>query len=83
MGCPYAAIFGKPGTGPHAWRIGFGNGVAVVDTLLTILVAILTSYLWDISLFNSIVAWFLIGEILHLLFGVQTAVLTFFGLVAC
>lgn len=83
MGCPYAAIFGKPGTGAHAWRFGPNNGFAVVDTLLTILAAMITSYFGGFPLLNSIVAWFLIGEALHLLFGVQTAVLTFFGIVAC
>jgi hypothetical protein len=73
MGCPYAFIFGKPNEGPHSIRFG---GYAVVDSVATILVAILITYIWNIQLWKTIIVLFVLGEILHYIFGVQTAFLT-------
>jgi len=77
MPCPYANLFGAPGTGPHAFRI---FGIAAFDSFLTILGAIGTTYLMNGSFIVHLVAWFLIGEILHYVFGTQTAVLTMLGI---
>ena len=77
MGCPYAFIFGRPGEGVHSQRV---CGYAVVDSIATILLAILITYIWNIKLWNTIIIVFVLGEILHYIFGVQTAFLTTLGI---
>ena len=77
MGCPYAFIFGKPNEGVHSSRF---LGYAVVDSVATVLLAILIVFIWNVSLWKTIVILFVLGEILHYLFGVQTAVLTTLGI---
>ena len=80
MACPYAFVLGVPGQGVHAPRIG---GYARNDILGTIGLAILTAYIMKISFLYSLVVWFVLGEILHYLFGVQTAFLTSLGIKSC
>ena len=63
-------IFGEPGKGFHATRIG---GLALYDILGTIGLALATTYFFNISLLWSLVIWFVLGEILHWYFGVKTA----------
>ena len=77
MSCPYATILGIPGQGIHAARF---MGFALNDTLMTIAGAIMTSYIFNISLVYSLIAWFVGGEILHYAFGVQTEALTRLGI---
>lgn len=76
MQCPYANLFGEPGKGFHSWRLG---GVAVGDTLATILVALLTSYIFGWPVLYSLIGWVLVGEIAHWVFGTRTAVLGALG----
>jgi hypothetical protein len=76
MSCPYKHIFGIPGQGVHSTRIG---GIALVDTIGTIVLAGGTSYLTNTSLFWNIAGWFVIGEFLHWYFGTQTAFLNLIG----
>ena len=76
-GCPYSKLLGEPGKGIHARRI---FGMAMNDTLMTLVGAFLTAMIFNISLTVSVIAWFTVGEILHYLFGVQTAFLTFVGI---
>lgn len=76
MGCPYAFIFGRPNEGVHSTRIG---GYAVVDSVGTILLAILVTFIWNVPLWKSVIGMFILGEVLHYLFGVQTAFLTTIG----
>lgn len=71
MSCAYKDIFGKPGTGAHSIRF---MGFAVVDTLLTVLVAVLTAWIFKIPLVYSLAGWFLSGIFLHWLFCVRTTV---------
>jgi hypothetical protein len=80
MSCPYKDIFGKPKTGFHSTRL---FGLAVGDTLGTILLGGLFSWIFQFSLFYSIVGMFVFGEILHYWFGVQTAFLTLLNITAC
>jgi len=77
MGCPYAFIFGKPSEGVHSQRF---LGYAVVDSVATVISAILITYIWNVSLWKSVVGLFVVGEILHYFFGVQTAFLTTLGI---
>jgi hypothetical protein len=77
IACPYANILGVRGQGFHSTRI---FGLALNDTLATIVLAIITSYLLKINLLVSFVAWFAIGEVLHYLFGTHTAFLEMIGM---
>jgi len=80
MSCTYANALGEPGKGIHAARI---FGLALNDTLMTIVAAIITAYLFNISFLVSFAAWFITGEILHYLFGTNTAFLRMIGVTAC
>jgi len=80
MSCPYANILGVPGQGVHEKRF---MGVSLNDTLMTIVGALITSLIFRIPVLYSIVGWFVIGEILHYLFGVNTAFLKMIGITPC
>jgi hypothetical protein len=77
MPCPYANALGVPGEGVHAARI---FGLARNDLLMTIIAAIITAYAFNISFLFSFATWFVIGEILHYLFGTNTAFLKMINL---
>ena len=80
MPCPYSHVLGVPGQGVHAARVG---PYSQNDILATIVLAIITSYVMNIHVLYSFLAWFVAGEILHYLFGTQTAFLTTLGINAC
>ena len=83
MSCPYANALGEPGTGFHSWRIGssiYSKGFAAGDIIATIIVAVITSYVWGISIWASLIGWFVAGEVAHWIFGTPTAVLVALGL---
>jgi hypothetical protein len=70
--CPYKYIFGKPREGAHAIRIPILDW-ALVDTLMTILLAwFLAKYLKQPFWFILLVT-FLIGEIFHAIFCLDSA----------
>ena len=77
MACPYATLLGKRGEGVHSSRF---MGFALNDILATIVVAFLTSWIYNISFLYSFTGWFILGEVLHFLFGVDTRFLEFIGL---
>ena len=77
MSCPHANMFGTPGQGFHATRLG---PIALYDTLGTIAIALLTSWLFKIPLLWSVLGWFVLGEVLHYVYGTQTAFLRLIGL---
>ena len=77
MSCPYANILGTRGKGFHSTRI---LGLALNDTLATIALAIITSYILKINVLVSFVVWFVFGEVLHYLFGTDTAFLEMIGM---
>jgi hypothetical protein len=58
-------------------------GIAVVDTLATLLLTLLTIYFTKTPLVSTFIVWFIIGEFAHYYFGVQTAVLTMLNITAC
>ena len=76
MGCPYKYALGIPGQGFHSTRI---FGYALNDTLATIVLAFITSYLLGLSFIPVLVFWLVAGEVLHYVFGTQTAFLTSIG----
>jgi hypothetical protein len=80
MDCPYANLLGVPGQGVHSRRI---FGLALNDTLATILVSALTSYFFNISFIMSFIVWFILGEVLHYVMGVNTEFLAMLNIRPC
>ena len=80
MSCPYKYILGIPGQGVHAARI---VGISLNDTLATILAAGLIAYFGNYSFLVTFFVLFVLGEYLHMMFGVQTAFLTMIGVNSC
>lgn len=70
--CKYKDIFGKPKKGIHSVRI---FGLAAVDTIGTIIIAYLLSRYMKWNPWYTILSAFVIGELLHYLFCVDTAFL--------
>ena len=78
--CPFAAhkdIFGAPGTGAHALRL---FDIAIVDYLLTIIVAVLTTGLTKVPISITTIGWLLVSILFHMLFGVESNDMKWFGL---
>lgn len=75
--CPFKDVLGVPGEGVHALRFA---GFSVNDILLTIIGAVLTKYLFHIDFWTGLFLWFVLGELLHYGFGVNTAFLKMIGL---
>ena len=71
MLCKYKDILGKPKEGLHKYRL---FGVAIVDVLLTIIVALLISYFFKLSFWITLVILFLLGIILHRIICVRTTI---------
>lgn len=69
MLCQYKNIFGVPGQGLHRYRI---FGVALVDLLLTVIVAYFIGDFW-----KSLIILLLLSVLVHLLFCVDTTVVLF------
>ena len=69
--CVYKNIFGKPGEGVHSYRI---FNIAIVDVVMTILVALIISYVTNQSLTKILVILFLTGIFMHRIFCVRTTV---------
>ena len=77
--CPfklYKNILGMPGKGAHKYR--FLN-TPIVDYVLTIVGAVITTYLTMIPLPLTTIVWFIMGIASHILFGVETETLKFLG----
>ena len=69
--CQYRNIFGEPGQGAHKYRV---FNIAIVDTVLTVLLAYIISYISGVSLMYVIPGTFLLGIVSHRLFCVRTTV---------
>ena len=67
--CKFKDVFGKPGTGVHSIRFA---GVAIVDVLLTMLLAYVVSTIFRISFCKTVMALLIVGVISHRLFCVRT-----------
>ena len=72
MSCPFADIFGKPGSGVHSIRI---FNIAIVDVLLTFVLAYFTKGRFNFWIVLAV--WFLVGIIVHALFCVKTTINNF------
>lgn len=69
--CQYKDIFGKPNKGVHSYRI---FNIAIIDFLLTMIVAFIISYTLNKSFLYCFVLLFIFGIILHKLFCVNTTI---------
>lgn len=69
--CKYKNILGVPGQGPHSYRI---FNIAIVDVVLTIIVAYIISYIYNISFVKTSITLFILGILLHRLFCVRTTI---------
>ena len=67
--CQYRDIFGRPGQGAHSYRF---LGFAIVDTIATILLVIIVSYLFGLKFIKTLLIFFAIGQLLHIVFCVNT-----------
>jgi len=63
-------IFGKPGEGIHADRIGT---IASADLFLTVIASVLITVFLDKPFLYVFGILFIGGQVLHLVFGVETA----------
>ena len=77
MACPNAFLFGVPKTGFHSYRF---LGLAVGDTIGTILLALASAYLTNTGFWWNLLFWWIAGEVLHYLFGTPTAFLKMIGM---
>ena len=72
----YKDFFGAPGTGVHSYRF---MGLAAVDTILTILLAMGVTWLFKVPLDLSIIGMLIFSLIIHAVFGVETGALKYLG----
>lgn len=72
--CQYRDFFGRPREGPHSYRV---LDVAVVDSALTILLALILQKIFFKNFsFLTVLAWtFVVGELMHWYFCVDTKVI--------
>ena len=73
MLCKYHDIFGKPGEGPHSYRI---LNIAIFDVLLTIIACIIIALLFKFNIWLTILIGFLLGIFFHRIFCVNTTINT-------
>lgn len=64
-------MFGPPGQGIHSYR---AYNIAYLDILVTIVASLAISYAFNIPLFYTILAMFVLGVIVHRVFCVRTTV---------
>ena len=69
--CKYKNILGVPGQGPHSYRI---FNIAIVDVILTIMLAFIISYIFKISFVKTSITLFILGILLHRVFSVRTTI---------
>lgn len=67
----YKSIFGDPNMGLHSYRI---FDIAIVDLVATIIVAVLVAKYFETNIFATFILLFVIGEVFHYIFGVDTTV---------
>lgn len=69
--CKYKDALGKPGKGIHSYRF---MGVAIADVIMTVIGALLISFLIKKSFLLVLIILFILGIILHRLFCVRTTI---------
>jgi apolipoprotein N-acyltransferase len=69
--CKYKDALGEPGKGIHSYRF---MGVAIADVIMTVIGALLISFLIKKSFLLVLIILFILGIILHRLFCVKTTI---------
>ena len=69
--CKYKDALGEPGKGVHSYRF---MGVAIADVVMTVIGALLISFLIKKSFLLVLIILFILGIILHRLFCVKTTI---------
>ena len=69
--CKYKDALGESGKGIHSYRF---MGVAIADVIMTIIGALLISFLIKKSFLLVLILLFILGIILHRLFCVRTTI---------
>lgn len=69
--CKYKDALGEPGKGVHSYRF---MGVAIADVVMTVIGALLISFLIKKSFLIVLIILFILGIILHRLFCVRTTI---------
>jgi hypothetical protein len=69
--CKFKDIFGKPNTGLHSIRV---FNIAVVDVLLTVLLAYIIANVFHTRFYMTLAILFISGIILHRMFCVKTTI---------
>jgi fatty acid desaturase len=69
--CPYKNALGIPGKGVHSYRI---FNIAIMDVIMTIIGALVISYLSGWNFGWTLLGLFLLGIFLHRLFCVRTTI---------
>ena len=77
MLCQFRNIFGAPGEGVHKQRL---LGMAAFDLIGTLVMAAIISVFYDINITKSFLGLFLLAQIMHYVFCVNTAFLVAIGL---
>jgi hypothetical protein len=77
MSCPYKDVLGKPGEGFHSTRF---MGLAVGDTLATFVGAYFLAKAFGFDYLPTLLVFFIMGELMHMYFCVDTAFLKLTGL---
>lgn len=67
--CKYKNYFGEPGKGVHSYRI---FNIAIVDVVMTLIGALIISYLSGIKFIWTALGLFILGILLHRVFCVRT-----------
>jgi len=78
--CPFKKFknrLGIPGKGVHKYRV---MNTAIIDYILTIVMAFVSAYLLHVPLVLSTIVWFILGICFHILFGVKTNTLRSLGI---
>jgi ABC-type polysaccharide/polyol phosphate export permease len=70
MFCEYSDIFGKPNEGVHAERL---FGMAKVDLVMTMVVVIIISIVFGVSMLKTGLIVFTLAQMMHVLFCVNTS----------
>jgi fatty acid desaturase len=71
MLCKYKDALGKPKEGVHKYRI---FNIAIVDVILTIILASIISWFFKLNFWLILLIVFLLGIIIHRMFCVRTTV---------
>ena len=69
--CKYKNLLGKPNKGIHSYRI---FNIAIVDVIMTIIGAIIISYIFKKSFILVAIILFFCGIVLHRVFCVRTTI---------